>query len=143
MTYTVTLTTPLSGHAKAFAWMRTTFKIGASFGYWPEDRPAPTGEEHCIFAEHETNGIIGALIFCSCFSDEREKYWLDILYVDHAHRRKGVGKMLMEALMAAAPEGINELMLGTNKDNFPMQALAESCGYAVDHVVYQAVVRRG
>lgn len=58
---------------------------------------------------------------------------LNDLFVDHAHRRKGVGRLLLEAARRLGEEtGAVRLLLATAISNHPAQALYESLGWARD-----------
>ena len=53
--------------------------------------------------------------------------------VKHAHRRKGVGKALLDAALAWAPSaGIKRIELYVYARNAPAIALYESCGFQVE-----------
>ena len=55
------------------------------------------------------------------------------LYVDHSHRGKGIGRLLMNAARDFAKDnGFKRLELSTAKDNHIGQSLYESLGYELD-----------
>jgi len=55
------------------------------------------------------------------------------LYVDHSHRGKGIGRLLMNAARDFAKDnGFRRLELSTAKDNHIGQSLYESLGYELD-----------
>ena len=55
------------------------------------------------------------------------------LYVDHSHRGKGIGRLLMNAARDFAKDnGFRRLELSTAKDNQIGQSLYESLGYELD-----------
>lgn len=86
----------------------------------------------CLFAAiHKHFGVVGyALVyrFPSLYASEYLAYLYDI-EVSESHRRKGIGKLLIKALLERLRlDNVKELWLGTATDNPEGQALFNSTG---------------
>ncbi|APH03630.1 GNAT family N-acetyltransferase [Bacillus weihaiensis] len=67
----------------------------------------------------------------------KRKWLLNDLFVDDAHRRKGVGKALMNAAKRLGEETeAAGILLETTKDNLKAQALYESLGFQKEDTVF-------
>ncbi|WP_273124520.1 GNAT family N-acetyltransferase [Bacillus weihaiensis] len=67
----------------------------------------------------------------------KRKWLLNDLFVDEAHRRKGVGKALMNAAKRLGEETeAAGILLETTKDNLKAQALYESLGFQKEDTVF-------
>lgn len=68
--------------------------------------------------------------FATFYLLDTGEVWLDILYVERGHRRKGFGELLMGTVEQIAREkGIKRIELGTGPYNRPMQELALKLGW--------------
>ncbi|HEV7783252.1 MAG TPA: GNAT family N-acetyltransferase [Chitinophagaceae bacterium] len=87
----------------------------------------------CLFAAILNDEVVGytlAYHFPSLYATENIGYLYDI-EVREDHRKKGIGRMLVEAVTAQLEkEGVKELWLGTAIDNWAGQALFSSTGAA-------------
>ena len=61
--------------------------------------------------------------------DKAPQLWINEVGVASSHRRRGIGRMLIDALLAHGRTlGCTEAWLGTEHDNVPARALYESAG---------------
>ncbi|MDF1504354.1 GNAT family N-acetyltransferase [Roseisolibacter sp. H3M3-2] len=71
--------------------------------------------------------------------DKAPQLWINEVGVAPTHRRRGVGRRLMDALLAHGRSlGCAEAWLGTEEDNVPARALYESMGSAAEPFVLYA-----
>lgn len=110
----------------------------------PDDRAPLTGNEDAIFAirsDHGAAGSRGTTIqpvgMAVCYQPEGwDGYWLDLLYVDPAYRRQGIGRELIEATVRKATTlGLPFVELGVLAKNQRMWTLAHAALFS-DSVVY-------
>jgi ribosomal protein S18 acetylase RimI-like enzyme len=90
-------------------------------------------ESVILVADHQ-GAIVGFVQFYPLFSSISlgRVYLLNDLYVDPSHRRRGVGRLLLDAAREfGRREGAHYLELSTAVDN-PAQRLYESCGWVLD-----------
>lgn len=124
----------LADEPRAFDYVLGAFETGRSCGYFPAERGAPDGEEHCVLATEAVGGLpVGFATFFD--TGTARGYWLDLLWVELAHRRIGLGsKLVMAARREVLARGGARIELGTTGDNAPMLALAEKLGWrAIDY----------
>lgn len=93
------------------------------------------GDSEILVAQEGNTELVGFVqlypSFCSV-SAVRILILYD-LYVDHSHRGKGIGRLLMNAARDFAKDnGFRRLELSTAKDNHIGQSLYESLGYELD-----------
>ena len=61
--------------------------------------------------------------------DKAPQLWINEIGVASTHRRRGVGRLLLDAMLAHGRRlGCTEAWLGTEPDNVPARALYESAG---------------
>jgi ribosomal protein S18 acetylase RimI-like enzyme len=92
-------------------------------------------DESVVFLALENERGLGFTQLYPTFTSigARRAWILNDLYVDPTARRKGIGRMLMEAARAFAVETEAAwLELATAKDNHVAQALYRSLGYKLD-----------
>jgi ribosomal protein S18 acetylase RimI-like enzyme len=102
------------------------------------------GDPDTLFlVAHENGAVLGMASGCVLRKPYGDLLWLYVDEVDVAvpHRRRGIGKALMTALLSVArARGCDELWLGAERDNGPAVALyrslqgeeAEVLGYSFD-----------
>jgi len=74
--------------------------------------------------------------FATFYETTDGRLWLDLLWVEPAWRRRGVGRQLLEAVrQAARARNLAGVAQGHAEHNAPMLALMRREGWAVDHVV--------
>lgn len=118
----------LDSDERAFAYVLGCYDLGQKAGYFPLERDAPTGHEHCFLAREVVGGLpVG---FATCFDmGPARGFWLDLLWVELAHRRLGLGSKLVSAVQRhALIDGRKRIELGTSVNNKPMIALAGRLG---------------
>ena len=68
--------------------------------------------------------------------DKAPQLWINELGVAPAHRRRGIGRRLLDALLAHGRAlGCTEAWLGTEEDNLPARRLYEGAGSAAERFV--------
>src|SRR5215218_3161632 len=68
--------------------------------------------------------------------DKAPQLWINEVGVASSHRRRGIGRLLMQALLAHGRRlGCTEAWLGTEHDNVPARALYEALGSAAEPFV--------
>ena len=71
--------------------------------------------------------------------DKAPQLWINELGVASTHRRRGIGRLLLDAMLAHARRlGCTEAWLGTEHDNAPARALYESAGARPESFVLYA-----
>jgi aminoglycoside 6'-N-acetyltransferase I len=71
--------------------------------------------------------------------DKAPQLWINEIGVAPTHRRRGVGRRLLDALLAHGRTiGCTEAWLGTEVDNGPARALYEAAGSAAEPFVLYA-----
>lgn len=74
--------------------------------------------------------------FATFYETTDGRLWLDVLWVEPAWRRRGAGRLLLEAVrQAARSAGLAGVACGHAEHNAPMVALMQRAGWAVDHIV--------
>jgi GNAT superfamily N-acetyltransferase len=121
---TITLIDRLADDPRAFDYVLGAFETGQSCGYFPDARSGPDGEEHCLLASEAFGGLpVGFVTFFD--TGTPRGYWLDLLWVELAHRRIGLGtKLITAAQREVVARGGSRLELGTTGDNKAMLGLA-------------------
>lgn len=106
-------------------------------GAIPEDRADIVGTEFAVFAM-DGPSYVGMATF---YEPEPCLYWLDVLYVLPAYRRRGIGRQMVEAVVAEAREaGAATVQCGTMASNSAMHALAAQVGLAKTIVYFSMPV---
>ena len=82
------------------------------------------------FVAHSSGGeTIGALSGYAAYAE----IYVDDIWVDLKHRRRGIGRKLLDALEAAySNQGYNNINLVTNR--FQAPEFYKKCGFEVEHV---------
>jgi aminoglycoside 6'-N-acetyltransferase I len=76
--------------------------------------------------------------------DKAPQLWINELGVAPTHRRRGIGRRLLHALLAHGRAlGCTEAWLGTEPDNRPARALYEQAGGAAEPFVLYAFALDG
>ena len=85
-------------------------------------------------AEDESAGIVGVSIFYFGYSTWKGRMlYLDDLVINEAHRRKGIGKMLLDRLVAYGKEkGVNQMRWQVLDWNTPAIKLYEKVGASIE-----------
>ena len=88
----------------------------------------------CFVAEHETDGIVGITLFYFGYSTWKGKMlYLDDLVIRESYRRQGIGKQLMDNLIAYAVEQEASMMKWQVLDwNEPAIAMYKKMGAVFD-----------
>lgn len=74
--------------------------------------------------------------FATFYETTDGRLWLDVLWVEPAWRRRGAGRLLLEAVrQAARSSGLAGVACSHAEHNAPMVALMQRTGWAVDHIV--------
>ena len=74
--------------------------------------------------------------FATFYETTEGRLWLDVLWVERAWRRRGVGRQLLEAVRQAARLAeLAGVACGHAEHNATMIALMQRAGWAVDHIV--------
>jgi len=84
----------------------------------------PPAADHAIVWCVDAHDIVG---FATFYDVDLERLWLDVLWVDPRHRRRGIAKALLTAVRERSSASYR-IMLGTDVDNAAMRRLAESFG---------------
>ena len=107
------------------------FRAAQSDGVIPP-RPAPEDDDPLVTAlAGET--IAGFAVYQLC---THKRVWLDVLWVEPAFRRRGVGTQLLhEVELATRRLRYRTVCLGHEQDNAAMVSLMERTGWQVDHIV--------
>jgi predicted GNAT family acetyltransferase len=91
------------------------------------DRKPPTGNEWAVWA----GDIASPIGFATYVEAGAGNTWLDLVYVEPAHRRKGVGGALVAAVAQSAQcIGCSALVLGIAVGNLSMRKVVNSVGFA-------------
>ncbi len=119
-------------------------KLILMFGFDDETNSLPSDEytsqilekqDFYVIVALENHELIGGLTayemkMFKCETTEMFLYEIEVL---EKHRRKGIGKTLVEFLKQICVEkGITEIFVGTEKDNFPARKLYSSTGGMAD-----------
>ena len=76
--------------------------------------------------------------------DKAPQLWINELGVASTHRRRGIGRLLLDAMLAHGRRiGCTEAWLGTEHDNAPARALYESAGARAEPFVLYAYPLEG
>lgn len=111
----------------AMRYVTGSFQLGQAIGAFPRDRDAPTGGEHCVLGSTQWGVPVGFVTF---YEVGHGRAWIDLVWVDAAHRRLGLGRKMMSAVRREATElGLIRLEFGTQLDNAAMRGLAASAGF--------------
>ena len=114
------------------------------FGFDDENRSLPSDEyvakmlarnDFHVIVALENQQLIGGLTAyeMKMFKRETTEMFLYEIEVAESHRRKGVGKALIEFLKRICVEkGIVEMFVGTESANFPARKLYETMGGKAD-----------
>lgn len=114
------------------------------FGFDDENRSLPSDEyvakmlarnDFHVIVALENQQLIGGLTAyeMKMFKRETTEMFLYEIEVAELHRRKGVGKALIEFLKRVCVEkGIVEMFVGTEKDNLPARKLYKTTGGKAD-----------
>lgn len=99
--------------------------LGKNEGAYPRNRNGATGGESCIAIKQD-----GSFVAFATFWQPDETaalMWLDLLWVNHAARRQGLGSMLVRRVKEAAIAAkCTVLQFGTMTNNYQMRALANT-----------------
>ena len=88
-----------------------------------------------FFGAHEANDCVGAIAYCSKLN------WLLSLLVKHSHRRRGVGRTLLQHLAATMPDAATKLpALNVDRQDLGTQAFLEAVGFS--HLIDQYEMSR-
>lgn len=96
-------------------------------------------KESVIFTASENGYMVGfTQLYPSFSSVSMKRIWiLNDLFVQEAHRRKGIARLLMKAAENYARETqAARIVLSTQVSNFPAQTLYELLGYVKDQEFY-------
>lgn len=85
--------------------------------------------ETCFVAEAQGR-LIGYVVLNYTFY---ENGWIDMLYVDADHRRRGAGRALLNHVESVCKTP--KLFTSTNLSNLPMQSLLSQAGFALSGVI--------
>jgi GNAT superfamily N-acetyltransferase len=96
------------------------------------------GESVIFLAAVEKEPVGFFQLYPSFTSAWMRRTWIfNDLYVREDHRKKGIGRLLMEkAVQFGGETGAKRLTLSTAKDNLPAQALYESMGWKRESVFW-------
>lgn len=116
----------LSADPRAFAAVLAGYVEGIDEGVYPASRRTPNGDESVALVE--TDGEVVA--FATFFQpDARPMYWLDLLWVMPAFRRRRLGSALVSFVTSKAlAVGMERVEFGTLVTNVAMQRLAQISG---------------
>lgn len=105
-------------------------------GVLPADRSVPADDSGVAVAVAPSGHWAG---FATFYETTDGRLWLDVLWVEDAWRRRGVGLQLLEAVRTAARNGgLKGVACGHLEGNGRMVGLMQRAGWAVDHVVRSA-----
>jgi len=83
--------------------------------------------------------IVGIALMAEYYVISGHKGWIEDVVVDHDHRRKGIGKKLIERLIyEGKKKKLNEILLFSNDKRIPAITLYKSLGFNVkESRIYQ------
>jgi ribosomal-protein-alanine N-acetyltransferase len=85
-----------------------------------------------VAEEDAATGRIQGFLIASCVSHEWE---IEIIVVDAALRRRGLGSLLMQDLLRAArAAGVQNMLLEVRKSNEPARRLYEKIGFTMEGI---------
>ena len=101
-------------------------------------RPAPRDDDSVVVAR-DGETFAG---FATYYPVNDKRLWLDVLWIEPNHRRRGVAvRLLHEVELAAQRRHLRGLLLGHDQNNAAMTALMQHAGWPVDHIVRSKEVR--
>ena len=83
-----------------------------------------------VFGAFQSSGLIGTASFTQLSGQkDSHKGLLRAMYVHPAHRRSGVGRQLVQAIIATASQKVEQLQLAVVSTNQPALRLYQSLGF--------------
>lgn len=123
----------LGDHPQARTFVHDRTHQAQLIGVIPADRKPPADDSSIAIAVAPSGHWAG---FATFYETSDGRLWLDVLWVEAAWRRRGVGRQLIEAVRTAARSAqLAGVALGHAELNAPMIALMQRAGWKVDHVV--------
>lgn len=107
------------------------FKTAQRRGYITADRNRPEDDSFVAWIGPPKAPIAFAIFY----ETTRSRVWLDVLYVEPEHRRRGCGKRLLcEVTNLCARRGARRLLFGTTFENDAMRGLGLDCGFREESI---------
>lgn len=101
-------------------------------GLAPRDCAALNGDSSIMWISEG-----GRLIAFVVYFQHRGRTFIDLIHVEPAFRRRGLGTMLLQAVVAAASARHDfKIWVMTSVDNVAMRSLSERAGFAATSIYY-------
>ncbi len=124
----------LRQHRRAFEYVRKALELGKAEGVFPVHRDEPTGDEMVVVALLDGDPIG----FVTTYMPKDDLTWIDLVWVDPAHRRKGLGSEMMRIAVLHARKVAPAVGLGTMTMNLPMQELVKKMGFTAEGIIFRS-----
>lgn len=137
MSHAIALIDILSDEPALMAFVQDRFRIGAEAGVFESHVGGPNGNESCVYAV-TGRAYLGFATFHRPY-DEQAFIWIGYLWVEPAHRGRGIARQLVRTVEQTLSDG-GRVAFGTLAPNSSMLQVAEKLGYGRHAITLQREV---